>query len=77
MPSLESLEQRVAALESRFQLKDELELVNKTHLDERFDRVERSLKDIKEAGWKLLWAFILGAIGMIVTYALRGGFYIP
>lgn len=77
MHTLESLEQRVSALEARFHLKDELEVIAKTHLDERFDRVERSLKDIKDAGWKLLWAIILGAVGIILTYAFRGGFYIP
>ena len=43
------------------------------HLDLRFDRVESSINEIKGYLLKIVWAIILGILGALITFMVRGG----
>lgn len=47
------------------------------HLDERLDRIERSIAGIYKLGWWILGAFGTSAVALIANFAFRGGFFVP
>jgi len=43
------------------------------HLDLRFDRVESSINEIKGYLLKIVWMIVLGIVGALITFMVRGG----
>lgn len=46
------------------------------HLDERLDRIERSISGIYRLGWWILGAFGTSAVALVANFAFRGGFFV-
>lgn len=46
------------------------------HIDERFDRIERSIGGVYKLGWWILTAFGAVAIALVANFAFRGGFIV-
>lgn len=44
-----------------------------THIDDRFDRVERRLSGIEDAVKRVLWLIAGSAIAAAATFVLKGG----
>jgi hypothetical protein len=50
--------------------------VEDTHLDERLDRIEKSIGAIYRLGWWILGAFGAAAISLVANFMFRGGFIV-
>lgn len=80
---LNHLEQQVAYQSQRLQALELWKATQETHLavrterdkhlDQRFDRVESSINEVKGYLLKIVWVIILGVLGAFVTFMLRGG----
>lgn len=46
------------------------------YLDERLDRIEKSLNGVYKLGWWILAAFGAAAISLIANFAFNGGFIV-
>ena len=49
---------------------------DKEHLDERLDRIEKSIAAIYRLGWWILAAFGAAAISLVANFMFRGGFIV-
>lgn len=57
--------------------KEAIRVLQDEHLDERLDRIERSIAGIYRLGWWILGAFGASAVALIANFAFRGGFIVP
>lgn len=76
MVEIDDLEKRVRALESwkseqlmNFAVRQERD----RHMDQRFDRIEQSVNEIKGYLLRIVWVIILGIIGSLITFIINGG----
>lgn len=76
LQQLNYLGNRLAALESWKATQDTSSAVRTErdkHLDQRFDRVESSINEVKGYLLKIVWVIILGVLGAFITFMVRGG----
>ena len=74
--TLSYLNQRLQALELWKASQDTNQAVRTErdkHLDQRFDRVESSINEVKGYLLKIVWVIILGVLGAFVTFMVQGG----
>lgn len=67
---------RIAALEKwagNQRTSDAVRAERDKHLDERFDKIEESVKEIKGYLLRIVWILILGIMGGLITFILNGG----
>jgi phage terminase Nu1 subunit (DNA packaging protein) len=71
------IEQRVSRLEewrASEVTRIAVSLEQAKQMDQRFDRVDKELGEIKGAFWRVAWVIVGSVIAIIVTFAMRGGF---
>lgn len=56
--------------------KGAVEAETKRYLNERLERIEKSIAAIYRLGWWILAAFGAAAISLVANFMFRGGFYV-
>lgn len=73
---MNEIDARVRKLEEwRIQIDRDLAVhfTQRQHMDERFDRVEKALDDMKAGFWKIAWLVIGSVVVAFVTFVIQGG----
>lgn len=73
---LASLDARIAGIEvwkAEQQTSTAVREERDKHIDQRFDRVEKSVNEVKGYLLKIMWVIILGIVGSLVTFVVTGG----
>lgn len=56
--------------------RDAVEIESKRHLNDRLERIEKSIAAIYRLGWWILAAFGAAAISLVANFMFRGGFIV-
>lgn len=73
---MDDLEPRIRNLEAwkhQMDTATAVEEVRRKHMDQRFDRVDKEISDIKGGMTKVLWAVGLLVLTGVVNFILNGG----
>lgn len=76
MSELDYLEQRIKSLE---EWKNEqttntaVRAERDRHMDQRFDRLEESVGEVKGYLLRIVWVIVLGIVGSFITFVIGGG----
>lgn len=72
----EQLEQRLRSLEDwRAEQNTNLavRVERDRHLDDRFDRLETGVSEVKGYLLRIVWVIVLGIVGSLITFMIGGG----
>lgn len=70
---ISALEDRTAALEVWRATTEAVRVERDKHMDDRFDRLEGGLGEVKGYMARLAWLIVSGIIGAIIAFIVAGG----
>lgn len=70
---MEDIEARVISLEQWRATQDAVSKERNKHMDERFDKLETSIKDINSHLTRIVWLIVTSIVVGIMAFILQGG----
>lgn len=70
---MEDIETRVISLEQWRATQEALSVERNKHMDERFDKLESSIKDVNGHLTKIVWLIVTSIVVGIMAFILQGG----